>query len=111
MKVTFKKPYSEEDVMFRASQLDSDLKRLGYDDEHRALLIQALYEMGMSEGAVFEEDEFEDIFKQGGRKVNYEVTITETLRRTVIVEAESHCEAEEGVLGIELFYSFMEEEL
>ncbi len=62
MKVTFKKPYSEDDVTFRASQLDYDLKRLGYDEEHRTLLIQALYEKGEFEEAVFEEDEFENLY-------------------------------------------------
>ena len=64
MKVTFKKPYNEEeDLTFRAAQLNYDLKRLGYDEDHRAMLIQALYEKAEREEAVFEEDEFEHIYE------------------------------------------------
>lgn len=64
MKVTFKKPFNEEDdVMFRAAQLDSDLRRLGYDEQHRILIINALYEKADRDGAAVEDDEFEHIYQ------------------------------------------------
>lgn len=63
MKVTFKKAISEDDVTFRAAQLDYDLKRLGYDEEHRVLIVNALYEKAERDDAVFEEDEFENLYK------------------------------------------------
>lgn len=64
MKLTFEKAYRNgDDLILSTERLDYDLRQLGYDDEHRTIIINAVFEKAARDKATFAEDEYASIWQ------------------------------------------------
>lgn len=64
MNFKIKDAYSDgSEMLIRESQLDHDLRRLGYDTEHIDYIITAIYEKAMRDGDSIEIDDLASIWQ------------------------------------------------